>query len=106
MLAPIVEHLQYCRASLATSLQNPGPIERTKTFGPRGHVVWCHLPFLELGFEVYLGFGAWDLKLPSAAWDLEPAAATTFCAASAKSSAAISASPLSLSSCFPFSTFV
>src|SRR5207248_3813003 len=35
-----------------------------------------------------------------------PAALTTFCAASARSSAGISSTPLFFKSCFPFSTFV
>src|SRR5207253_9680188 len=64
---------------------------------PIDHVVPRRLPFGELGFVLYLGFGDWDLEL---------AAETAFCAASARSSAAINASPLSFNNCFPLSTFV
>src|SRR6267378_8264579 len=56
--------------------------------------------FWNVGFSSYLGFGFWDLE-PAAA-----AALTAFCAASARSSAGISSTPLFFKSCFPFSTFV
>src|SRR4030081_167928 len=55
------------------------------------------ISFLVLGFEVYLGFGFGDLEL---------AAATAFCAASAKSSAAMTAMPDCAINFCPASTFV
>src|ERR1700719_1309895 len=96
------------------------PIRQIETFDPRGRVVLRRLPFFwNWELIVYLGFGTWDLELaaftarsrglaPSSIldwdlirylgfgfWVLELAAFTAFRAASARSSAAINARPLS-----------
>src|SRR5438876_4969429 len=70
----------------------------------------CYFEYcLELGFwilgfaEYCFGFGSWAFGLAVVAW---LAAASTFCAASARSSAAITARPDSAINFFPASTFV
>src|SRR2546422_11395533 len=66
-------------------------------FGPEDRAASNHLPFSLLGFDDYLGFGVWVLEF---------AAATAFFAASAKSSAAMTARPESAINFFPASTLV